>query len=347
MENRLPVTVIVVSYNTRELTRKALASIYSSNILPAQVIVVDNNSEDDSISKINEYCKGNLKIETQYVSYDTSNKPIEIFEFNERNLDEIKEIKIPELPLNQKLILLKLKENYGFAGGNNFGIKLALKYLDAHYVLLLNNDTVVDPDFLSELVKVAESDVKIGFVGPKTYYYDNENLIQTTGGCRIDLNRAEPTHVDLEEYDHGQYDKELNIDYISGACLLCKREVIEEIGLMDEAHFMYWEETDWCFRGLKYGYKSAYSYKSRIWHKVGKSSQTPFKIYYHNRNRVYFMKKNANKYHMAIYMLYLFIIYFWFMTGVYLVYRMDKEKFMSFYRGIRDGLNLKPHIERI
>lgn len=341
------VAIIILNWNGWEDTIECLESLNKINYKNYDIILVDNGSEDDSVTKIKDYCKGNLKIETEYVSYDSSNKPIEIIEYDINIIDDLKEIKIPDLPLNQRLILIKTRKNYGFAGGNNFGIKLALRLLDAKYILLLNNDTVVDPNFLTELVKTAENDAHIGFVGPKTYYYNKKRLIQTTGGCRIDLKRAEPMHVDLEEYDHGQYDRDLDLDYISGASLLCKREVIEKIGLMDEAHFMYWEETDWCFRGLKYGYKSAYNYKSIIWHKVGKSSQTSFKIYYHNRNRVYFMKKNANKYQMTIYMLYLFIIYFWFMTGVYLVYRMDKEKFMAFYKGIRDGLSLKPHIEKI
>jgi GT2 family glycosyltransferase len=342
------VAIIILNWNGWEDTIECLESLYQINYLNYDVIVVDNGSEDFSLAKINEYCSGTLKIESDFYDYQSSNKPIKIFEYDAEKIDEnINEIKNPDLKANQKLTLIKTSKNYGFAGGNNFGIKFAIKHLNADYILLLNNDTVVDTDFLKELIEVAESDDNIGFVGPKTYYYNNKNLIQTTGGCRIDLYRAEPMHVDLEEYDHGQYDKEIDIDYISGSGLLCKREVIEKIGLMDEAHFMYWEETDWCFRGAKYGYKSIYAYKSKIWHKVGKSSQTPFKIYYHNRNRVYFMKKNANTSQILIYMLYLFIIYFWFMTGVYLVYRMDKEKFMAFYNGIRDGLSLKPHIEQI
>lgn len=342
------VSIIILNWNGWKDTIECLESLYQIDYPNYDVIVVDNGSDDDSLNRIKEYCSGDLKIESDYFNYQPQNKPINTFEYTAKEMDKsLKNVRIDDLHPNQRLILIKNSENHGFAGGNNLGIKFAMKTLSSDYILLLNNDTVVDKHFLNELVEVAERDEKIGFTGPKTYYYDKKNVIQTTGGCRIDLNRAEPFHVDLEEEDIGQYDKDLTIDYVSGSCLLCKREVIKKIGLMDEAHFMYWEETDWCFRGAKYGFKSVYAYKSKIWHKVGKSSQTPFKIYYHNRNRVYFIKKNANKFQKFIYMLYLFIIYFEFMTGVYLVYRRDTEKFMAFYRGIRDGLYLKPKIEKI
>lgn len=341
--NKPKVTIIILNWNGWQDTIECLESLYKINYPDYHVIVVDNASSNGSLQKIKEYCNGKLEVKSSFFEYTRENKPLNILEYTE---DELKSVENNQIPAFD-LLIIKNNENHGFAGGNNIGIKFAMKTLNSDYALLLNNDTVVDKYFLDELMKVAESSPQIGFVGPKTYYYNKKNLIQTTGGCRINLNRAEPFHVDLEEEDIGQYDKDLNIDYVSGSCILCKREVIEKIGLMDEAHFMYWEETDWCFRGAKYNYKSVYAYKSRIWHKVGKSSQTPFKIYYHNRNRVYFIKKNADKSQKLIYMLYLFIIYFEFMTGVYLVYRRDKEKFMAFYRGIRDGLHLKPKIEKI
>lgn len=337
------VTIIILNWNGWQDTIECLESLYQIDYPNYHVIVVDNASSDESLQKIKEYCDGKLEVKSGFFEYNHENKPFNVLKYTE---NELRSIKNHELcPFD--LLIIKNSENHGFAGGNNIGIRFALDILISDYILLLNNDTVVDPNFLDELIEVAESNKSFGFVGPKTYYYDKKKIIQTTGGCRIHLNRAEPFHVDLGEEDVGQYDKDINIDYVSGSCILCKREVIEQIGLMDEAHFMYWEEADWCFRGAKYGYKSIYAYKSKIWHKVGRSSQTPFKIYYHNRNRVYFIKKNANKFQKFIYMLYLFIIYFEFMAGVYLVYRRDTEKFMAFYRGIRDGLYLKPKIERI
>ncbi|KAF5068361.1 Glycosyltransferase like family 2 [anaerobic digester metagenome] len=341
------VTIIILNWNGWKDTIECLESVQRINYQNYHVVVVDNASEDDSIEKIREYSRGKIDVKSNFFKYGAENKPVTIFELFKEDVTSQKPIpdEIVELPPNRVITLIKNDLNQGFADGNNIGIEYALKSLDSDYVLLLNNDTVVDPNFLEELVDFGEKNENAGFIGPKTYYYSNDNMIQMAGGGRINLKTGEPYGIDLEEVDNGQHNENRELDYISGSCILCKRAVLEEVGLMDPKHFMYWEETDWCFRGRKAGYKSFYVFKSQIWHKVGKSSQTELKIYYHNRNRLYFMRKNADKRNMFIFLLYFFLFYFWFMSGVYLIYRHDRNKFMSFLRGTREGFKVKPDIE--
>lgn len=160
------------------------------------------------------------------------------------------------------------KENLGFAGGNNVGIKYALNR-GTDYVLLLNDDTIVDPGFLKELIKTGESDKKNGILGPI--------------GGKINWLHTKGIHTTK------------NVDYISGVCMLVKRKVIEEIGLMPEEYFLYFEDADWCFKARKRGFKCVLVPTSQIQHKVSQSTvEGSFSyIYYHYRNGLLLSRRNA------------------------------------------------------
>ena len=114
------------------------------------------------------------------------------------------------------LIIIKNEKNYGFAEGNNIGIRFALKNLNSDYILLLNNDTVVDKDFLNYMVETGEKDEKIGILGPKIYYYNDPQRIWCIGG-KIDWKFARGLHVGTNEVDRGQYSEIKEFDYISGS----------------------------------------------------------------------------------------------------------------------------------
>jgi len=188
--------------------------------------------------------------------------------------------------------------NLGFAEGNNVGIRHALDR-EAGYVLLLNNDTTVDPGFLEPLVAIAETDHQIGIVGPMIYFYDNPKVIQSIG-ARINLWKGSHPIIGIREVDKGQYYEPMEVDYVSGAALLAKRRTIQDIGLLDPAYFLYVEEVDWCYRATKAGYKIVAVPESRIWHKVSSSTggtKSPLSAYYMTRNRILFMRKHARIYH--------------------------------------------------
>lgn len=158
--------------------------------------------------------------------------------------------------------------NYGFPEGNNIGIRYALNE-GADYVLLLNNDTVVDPEFLSELVTVAESDESIGIAGSKIYFYGSPNRIQTTGGKFYRWLGHQIPYGGKE--DHGQYDRVADRDYLFGASMLIKRKVTERISLLDSTFFYGMDDFDFCFRAKRAGFRVVYVPGSRIWHKGGAS----------------------------------------------------------------------------
>jgi hypothetical protein len=160
--------------------------------------------------------------------------------------------------------------NLRFAGGNNVGIRRALD-LQAEYVLLLNNDTIVAPEFLTNLVTAAEKNSKVGLTGAKIYYYDQPERLWYAGG-NISWWKGWISHRGVREIDHGQYDNEEPTDYITGCCILAKRNVIENIGMLDESFFIYGEDADWSIRAARAGYLLLYVPSARVWHKLSVSS---------------------------------------------------------------------------
>lgn len=201
------------------------------------------------------------------------------------------------------VILIENKENLGFAEGNNIGIRFALKR-GAHYILLLNDDTVVHPTMLKELIKGAEMDDKNGIGGGKIYYYSDEKRIWFAGG-KIDKGCVATHHIG-NEIDNGQYNEQKEVDYITGCMFLIKAAVIKEIGLLDSRFFMYREEIDWCLRAKKAGFKIIYFPEAIIWHKGNTSlggRQSAFYLYYMTRNGLLIIKKHnrsKNKAHSYI-----------------------------------------------
>ncbi len=206
--------------------------------------------------------------------------------------------------------IIENKTNLGFAGGNNIGIKCAINNR-ADYVLLINNDTIVEENFLGELVNIGESDREIGILGSKICYYDEPKIIWSAGG-KVNCLKNKGVHIGLNEIDKGQYDKTKEADYLTGCCLLIKREVIEKIGVLAEDYFLYYEDTDFSLRTKKSGYKCFYVPESKIYHKVSRSTRpgSSSYIYYHTRNGLVLAKRNGslmNKIILYFYCLFLFL----------------------------------------
>lgn len=170
------VSIIIINWNGWKDTIECLESVYQIDYPNFDVIVVDNNSLDDSLEKIKEYSSGKLLVESDFFCYKAENKPLHIAEYMED--ETLSNIKGPDL------IIIKNKGNLGFPGGNNIGINFALKHYAPNYLLLLNNDTVVHPGFLTELILEGEYNKDVGILGPKIYYYDNPDVIWSAG-CKI------------------------------------------------------------------------------------------------------------------------------------------------------------------
>lgn len=192
--------------------------------------------------------------------------------------------------------LIENGENLGFAGGNNSGIEYAINE-GADYILLLNNDTVVDKDLITELVSVAVSDNKIGIVGPKIYYFDEPERLWFAGN-KTSYFYGRPIKIGHRGYgqiDRGQYDAIEKIGFASGCAMFVRQEVFEKIGFLDEDYFCSAEDADFCIRAAKAGFDIFYAPKAKLWHKEASTFgglDSPEYVYYQIRNRLLFMKKN-------------------------------------------------------
>ena len=164
------VSIIILNWNGWKDTVECLESVYHLDYDNYNVVVVDNGFEDKSIEMIREYASGKLGIKSNFVDMDIKNKNLRLFEYTNVELksliDESK--KFDDLESNNKLILIKNDNNDGFSVGNNIGIKFSIEILNPKYILLLNNDTVVDRNFLKEMISFADNKKKVGIVGPKS-----------------------------------------------------------------------------------------------------------------------------------------------------------------------------------
>jgi len=187
--------------------------------------------------------------------------------------DEIIEKKYPHVEL------IKNDTNLLFARGNNIGITRAIER-GADYILLLNNDTEVDPEFLRNMLSAIKSDSKVGIVGPKILYFDDKKRVWYGGGSFYPLIWI-PKHDNIRKLDGTFEEKRSQTGYVTGCAMLIRREVVEEIGLLDPSYTIYCEDVDFCLRARRAGWSCVYEPSARVYHKVSFSSGgglTPFKL---------------------------------------------------------------------
>ena len=340
------ISVIILNWNGWKDTTECLESLCQIKYSNYQIIIVDNGSIDESIEKIKDYCEGKLKVESKFFKNDASDKPIKIIEYTkEESNNGGKELEFENIESNKKLILIKNEKNYGFAEGNNIAIKYAMNFLKPEYILLLNNDTIVDKNFLNKMVEVGERGKSNGIVGPKIYFYDYKgktNVISFTGADLI-IWKGKEIRYGFKEEDEGQYNNEMEVDKIEGSCMLIKTILLDEIGLLDTNYFAYWEETDLCYRASKKGYKIIYSPDAMIWHKIGGSSggiSNPLRIYYITKNMFLFLKKHATVYETLLFSIFFTFYDLWFKIITYLFYHKDIKKTIHFVKGLKDGIKI-------
>lgn len=264
------VTIIILNWNGWNDTIECLESLYQINYNNYDIIVIDNHSEDDSIQKIKNYFHGKINTKSIFVDYDPTNKPLKYFEYVESEINIIDE----QYDASKNIILIKNYENYGFAEGNNIGIRFSLKYLKPEYILLLNNDTIVDKYFLDKLVSNSADNKNIALSQPKLLKYENPTVIDSTGGIldRYGFGISRGSN----ENDIGKYDKSSENDffYVLGTCMLISVEFINETNpneFLDSYIFAVHDDVDinWYARIL--GYKITYCPDSICYHKQHKS----------------------------------------------------------------------------
>jgi GT2 family glycosyltransferase len=282
--------IVILNWNGWEDTISCLKSIFQLVECEYRVVVCDNNSENNSYNEIKDWILSE-KNSNPYLKR-TNLKCINASNENEYSIQE------------NDFFLLQNGKNLGFAGGMNAGIGLALKDPRMKYVWILNNDTEVDKYALSALVKHAKSDSRIGICGSTLLYHDQPNIIQAVGG-KYNSYLGTIEHI----LGHMQYSEALcksinadEFDYIVGAAMLVSKEFLEQVGLMDEGYFIYFEELDWAMRAKRANprFKLGYAADSIVVHKEGasigsstqkKGRRSAFADGYSLRNRLIFSKK--------------------------------------------------------
>jgi len=187
--------------------------------------------------------------------------------------------------------ILESSTNLGFTGGNNLGLAYALEH-GYEYILLLNNDTEVAPDFLAPLVTALETDSQAAAAGPLIYYHAAPQVVWSAGGV-IDWRRGETHMPAMGRRDAGQFTGPPRpVDFVTGCALLTRASAVAEVGALDERFFAYYEEVEWCVRMQRAGYHILFVPQSRVWHKISPQAReaSPRVHYYMTRNRLLFLQ---------------------------------------------------------
>jgi len=345
------VAIIILNWNGWKDTIECLESVFRNTYPNYQVIVVDNDSTDGSMNKIKAWAEGKQEVLTPeishplyYLSHPSVEKPIPYIYYTreeaERGGDSTKEEEVisnwknkdDKLPLQYPLILIQTGENLGYAGGNNAGIKFALNRL-TNYICILNNDVIVENNFLRIIISKMEYDKSIGIAGPILCDYYNYEIVQSTG-AKINLYTGQMISFN-DGINKNICKKNLIVDYIGGACLVIREDLIHLIGMIPEVYFIFFEETEWCIKVQKKGYKIMCVWKSTVYHKLSKSINKLEEIqeYYKKRNKIIFEKRNAN-----IIQLFIFYIYEVLRTAKNII---SRKVDINILKGFKDGFLFK------
>lgn len=230
------------------------------------------------------------------------------------------------------IIIIETGENSGVAKGNNIGIRKALE-IGCEYILLLNNDTEVEENMLSNMLNKADKDI---MVTCKMYFYNNKNKIWCAGG-KIHWNKGITSHHGENQDDIGQFNESKFVEFTPTCCLLVHKDVFKKIGLMDENYFMYYDDTDFIARCSMNGIKLWYESSAVLWHKVSSTSggnKSSISVYYSDRNRLYFINKFCKNKIMPM-------SYFYITRIIRLInYRINNKKLFDItMKAIRDYRN--------
>lgn len=201
-----------------------------------------------------------------------------------------------------RIVVIANKSNGGVAEGNNQGIREALK-ADCEYILLVNNDTEFGPSLLSSLRRDCKT-YECDMIVPKIMYHDRPDVIWCAGG-KFSRLRGSANHLGGDRKDVGQFDVPRQVEYAPTCCMLIRPAVFRRVGLMDARYFVYFDDTDFCFRARRAGQKLYYTPSTRLFHKVASltgGGTSSFHLLYTTRNHVYYLAKNYGWLHCLYYL---------------------------------------------
>ena len=249
---------------------------------------------------------------------------------------------------DERILVVANKENVGVAAGNNQGIKMALER-GCTYIHLLNNDVEFEDTLLEKLLKVFAS-IPVTLVTHKMYYHSDPNRIWYAGSTFTRWERYMAPHDGQKEIDRGQYDKDRYVDYAPTCSVLVKKAVFEDVGLMDEKYFAYYDDTDFFYRIYKQGKHSVYYISDvKFYHKVGGLTQSKtgtatkfkfgdFHIHLSIRNKVFYLKKQKEI------LAWINILYFYFRIQLRFLfsgkYHRNFKTWKLIQRSVWEGVNM-------
>lgn len=188
--------------------------------------------------------------------------------------------------------LIRNKKNLGYAAGNNVGLNYALSN-NSDYIFVLNNDTVLDQGCLYNLLNELHTYPQAAAVAPKSYYYDQPEVIYFAGGY-ID-NKGNPLHIGVGQKDDPRFNSSFETDWLTGSAILFRTTALKKIGLFAPEFYLLFEDVDWSMRAKKKDYSLRYSPEAKLWHKVSPSfgqSWSPIYLYYYTRNACLWIERN-------------------------------------------------------
>ena len=250
------VYIILVNWNGWRDTVECLESLLLLEYPDFRIVVCDNGSDDDSLHEIKNWADYHDVLYAEYhrVEAETGGS----------------------LAADPALTLIRNDENLGFAGGNNVGLRYAMARGDADYCWLLNNDTVVEPDALTHLAVRMNRQPTVGMCGSTISLYHDRQRVQALGGGHYCRWVGLPWHYGRFTClgrEINQVRAEAWMNYVEGASMLVSRRLLDEVGLMCEDYFLYFEEADWAVRS-KGRFSLGYAPQSIVYHKVGRSIGT-------------------------------------------------------------------------
>jgi len=241
------------------------------------IIILNWNGKRDTLE-----CIASLK-RSDYLNY-------EIIVVDNGSVDDSVAVISEEFP---EIVLLETGENLGYAGGNNIGIRWAITH-GSDYILILNNDTIVDAQLLSEFFAASARCPDGSILGAKIYFYDKPDTIWFAGGQWDNKNKFF-LHIGWGKTDSDEFNNVTQIDYVTGCALFAASTTFQEVGLLDEDFFLTYEETDWCYRAKRKGYACYIIPSAKVWHKVSSSfggRTSPLIKYFMTRNILLWARKH-------------------------------------------------------
>jgi GT2 family glycosyltransferase len=291
----------VLNWNGWRDTIECLESVFRLDYPNYKVVVCDNASSDGSLDRIRWWARGEIKAEVRNPALAALinppiSKPIPFAEVEPTTAGK------EAGESATRLLLIQTGANLGFAGGNNVGLRYALKQGDCSFAWILNNDTVVRPDALSQLVQRMRERADAGICGSTLLYYDDPSKVQACGGSVYNRWIARSGNIgNMVDASHLPETQEVErkMAYVVGASMLVRQSFMKQVGLMDEQYFLTFEEIDWA-TWAKGRFQLAYSRCSIIYHKEGastgshrlRSRRSPLIEFYAIRNRVLFTRRH-------------------------------------------------------